>query len=363
MQANSSDTLYISKAIQLAEKGLYSTQPNPRVGCVIVLNNEIVGEGYHQQAGGPHAEVFALQQAGNRARGATAYVSLEPCSHQGKTSPCADALINAGVARVVCAMQDPNPLVAGRGLEKLQAAGIKTSVGLMQAQAEKLNPGFIKRMQTGLPFVRVKLAMSVDGRTAMASGESQWITGEHARADVQKYRARSSVVLTGSGTVLADDPSMNVRLTSHELGIAVDVHQPLRAIIDSTLTVSTDSNIFKQSGETIVFSTQQAEHAITLAEKDKRVDLHALMKYLADHYQANEVHVEAGSKLCGALLSQQLIDEIIVYIAPHIMGDSAMGLFHLPELQTMQQRIDVEIKDIRAIGKDWRLTARPKYIK
>jgi len=361
MQATISDNFFMSKAIQLAAKGLYTTQPNPRVGCVIVLDNKVVGEGYHQKAGEPHAEIHALKQAGKNAKGATAYVSLEPCSHQGKTPPCADALINAGINRVVCAMQDPNPLVAGKGLKRLEQAGIKTLSGLMQAEAEKLNVGFIKRMQTGLPYVRVKLAMSVDGRTAMASGESKWITAEHARTDVQKLRARSSVVLTGSGTVLADNPSMNMRLSAKELDVAVDVHQPLRAIIDSGLKVSTDSKIFKQSGETIVFSTKQAEHVITVAEKDKRVDLHSVMKYLAENIQANEVHVEAGSELCGALLSQQLVDEIVVYIAPHIMGDSAKGLFHLPELQKMYQRIDLEIEDIRAIGKDWRITARPGY--
>jgi len=361
MQATSSDNIFMSKAIQLAAKGLYTTQPNPRVGCVIVLENKIVGEGYHQKAGEPHAEIHALNQAGQKAKGATAYVSLEPCSHQGKTPPCADALISAGVNRVVCAMQDPNPLVAGKGLQKLEQAGIKILNGLMQAEAEQLNVGFIKRMQTGLPFVRVKLAMSVDGRTAMASGESKWITGEQARADVQKLRARSSVVLTGSGTVLADDPSMNVRASAKELGAMVGGHQPLRAIVDSQLNISTDRNIFKQPGQTIVFSTLQSEHAVTLPEKNARVDLHAALKYLADEYQANEVHVEAGSELCGALLAQQLVDEIVVYIAPHIMGDCAKGLFHLPALESMNQRINLEIKDIRAIGKDWKLTAVPDY--
>jgi len=361
MTPSSLDQLYISKAIQLAEKGLYTTQPNPRVGCVIVVNNTIVGEGYHQQAGGPHAEIYALKQAGEKAKGATAYVSLEPCSHQGKTPPCADALIAAGVSRVVCAMQDPNPLVAGKGLEKLNQAGIKTESGIMQAEAEALNPGFIKRMKTGMPFVRVKLAMSVDGRTAMASGESKWISGEAARFDVQKLRARSSVVLTGSGTVLADNPSMNVRVSADDLHISIEPHQPIRAIIDSQLHVSLSSNIFKQSGETLVLSTQQAEHVIMLAEKNNQVDLIAALKYLANEHQANEVHVEAGSELCGALLAQQLVDEIVLYIAPHIMGDSAKGLFHLPALQKMSARVNLEIKEIRPIGKDWRLTAVPLY--
>jgi diaminohydroxyphosphoribosylaminopyrimidine deaminase / 5-amino-6-(5-phosphoribosylamino)uracil reductase len=362
MPTSSLDSFFMAKAIQLAEKGLYTTQPNPRVGCVLVANNEIVAEGFHQQAGGPHAEIHALNQAVDKAQGATAYVSLEPCSHQGKTPPCADALINAGVRRVVCAMQDPNPLVAGKGLKKLQQAGISVQIGLMQTQAEAVNPGFIKRMQTGMPYLRVKLAMSVDGRTAMASGESKWITGEPARADVQKLRARSSVVLTGSRTVLADDPSMNVRVSAQELGTLVAIHQPLRAIIDSQLRVLPASKIFQQAGETLVFTTQTAEHAVTLPAKNNRVDLHAALKYLAEQHQANEVHVEAGSELCGALLEQHLVDEIVLYIAPHIMGDSAKGLFHLPGIETMSSRIDLEIKEIRPIGKDWRLVAVPRYI-
>jgi len=366
MSQNSPDTQFLSKAIQLAKLGLYTTQPNPRVGCVIVLDEKIVGEGYHQQAGGPHAEIYALKQAGKKAQDATAYVSLEPCSHTGKTPPCADALINAGVSRVVCAMQDPNPLVAGEGLKKLQLAGIETQAGLLQTEAEVLNPGFIKRMKIGLPFVRVKLAMSLDGRTAMASGESKWITGEQARADVQKYRARSSVVLTGSGTVLADNPSMNVRVSSEELGVLsdmrpVDVHQPIRAIIDSQLKVSSSSKIFEGIGQVLVFSTKKAEHVVTVPEQSGKVDLTACLKILAAEHQANEVHVEAGSELCGALLAQQLVDEIIIYMAPHIMGDSAKGLFHLPGLHEMSARLDLEIKEIRPIGKDWRITVIPKY--
>ncbi len=355
------DSQFLSRAIQLANLGLYTTQPNPRVGCVITLNNQIVGEGYHQQTGGPHAEIYALQQAADKAKGATAYVSLEPCSHQGKTPPCADALIAGGVSRVVCAMQDPNPLVAGEGLKKLQQAGLETFSGLMQSEAEALNPGFIKRMKTGLPYVRVKLAMSLDGRTAMASGESQWITGEHARADVQKLRARSSVVLTGSDTVMHDDPSMNVRITKAELDLQVDVHQPIRAIIDSQLKVPITRKIFTQTGQTLVFSLKQAKHAITLGGKQGKLDLREVLRYLAKQHQANEIHVEAGSALCGALLEQQLVDEIIIYMAPHIMGDSARGLFHLPALQQMSARVDLEIKEIRPIGKDWKITAIPKY--
>ncbi|VAW62273.1 Diaminohydroxyphosphoribosylaminopyrimidine deaminase / 5-amino-6-(5-phosphoribosylamino)uracil reductase [hydrothermal vent metagenome] len=372
---NMTDNAFMARAIQLAQKGLYTTQPNPRVGCVIVADKQIVGEGYHLQAGGPHAEVFALRQAGSKARGATAYVSLEPCSHQGKTPPCADALISSGVGRVVCAMQDPNPLVSGNGLKKLQQAGIQTESGLLQADAEALNPGFIKRMKRGLPYVRVKLAMSLDGRTSMASGESKWITGEAARADVQKMRARSSVILTGSGTVIADNPTMNVRLSGHDLGLNIDPHQPLRAIIDSELKVPADSYIFQtidqQSGkkwaQTLLFSNREVastgfnkEQVIRTGERIEQVNLTAVMQWLADQ-QANEIHVEAGSVLCGALLQQQLVDEIIIYMAPHIMGDSARGLFHLPGLENMAERISLQIKDIRAIGNDWRITAVPAH--
>jgi len=368
MTQRSIDHSFMARAIQLAAKGLYTTQPNPRVGCVIVLNNKIVGEGFHQQAGGPHAEVHALNQAGAKAKNATAYVSLEPCSHQGKTPPCANALIDAGVSRVVCAMQDPNPLVAGQGIKKLQDAGISADCGVMETEAEALNPGFIKRMKTGLPFVRVKLAMSLDGRTAMSSGESKWITGDAARTDVQRLRARSSVILTGSGTVLADDPSMNVRISASDLGSSVEPHQPLRAIIDGELKISNESNIFKRQGECVVFTAADESQAksitaaqvVSLPATTGKVDLVKMLKYLAEQ-QVNEVHLEAGSKLCGAFLGLQLVDEIVIYMAPHIMGDSAKGLFHLPEIETMSQRINLDIKEIRQIGKDWRITVLPQY--
>ncbi|HED34924.1 MAG TPA: bifunctional diaminohydroxyphosphoribosylaminopyrimidine deaminase/5-amino-6-(5-phosphoribosylamino)uracil reductase RibD [Gammaproteobacteria bacterium] len=364
----------MARAIQLAEKGLYTTQPNPRVGCVIVsCDRQCVGEGFHQLAGEPHAEVYALQQAADKAQGATAYVTLEPCSHQGKTPPCANALIEAGVARVVCAMQDPNPLVSGEGIKKLQQAGIQVESGLLQAEAEALNPGFIKRMKTGQPYVRVKLAMSLDGRTAMASGESKWITGEAARADVQKLRARSSVVLTGSGTVLADNPSMNVRVSGADLGIAVAPHQPLRAIVDSDLKVLPGSHIFQptvdMAAQTVVFthknlSTEDLQASgfnnIQLVNPGGtgKIDLAGVMQWLAEQ-QANEVHVEAGSILCGALLDQGLVDELVIYMAAHIMGGAARGLFHLPKLNSMSERINLEIREIRPIGKDWRITAVP----
>ncbi len=361
-----SDHQFMTRAIQLAKKGLYTTDPNPRVGCVLVKDDQIIGEGWHQYAGEPHAEINALKQAGENAKGATAYVSLEPCGHQGRTPPCADALINAGIVHVVAAMQDPNPQVSGSGLKRLADAGIKTKSGLLEEQAKALNPGFIKRMSKGLPYVRAKLAMSLDGRTAMASGESMWITGDAARRDVQKLRARSSAILTGSGTVLADDPSLNVRLTADELDICGEVRQPLRVIIDNHLSCSQNAKMFGLPGKNLIFTAaSSSEHwqkdsveIVQLAEQGNRISLHNAMLNLAER-EINEVHVEAGSVLCGALLEAGLIDEIIIYMAPHIMGDDAKGLFHLPGLKEMKQRIDLEIKDIRPIGKDWRITVIP----
>lgn len=371
MNQSTLDHQHMSRAIQLARRGLYTTQPNPRVGCVIARGEQVIAEGFHLQAGGPHAEIVALQQAGAQAVGATAYVSLEPCSHHGKTPPCADALIDARVARVVCAMPDPNPLVAGQGLEKLRQAGIEVECGVLQAEAEALNPGFIKRMRIGLPYVRAKLAMSLDGRTAMASGESQWITGEAARNDVHRLRARSSVILTGSGTVIADNPQMNVRLDAQQLGLDCEPHQPLRAVIDSELKSPADSQIFNRSAgtaSTLVFTHQHYSAAsgfaeaqlVTLPRGADKLHLHEVLRYLAE-LQANEVHVEAGSELCGALLDQKLLDEIVVYMAPHIMGNAGRALFHLPGLSAMAERISLDITQVRAVGKDWRITAQPVY--
>lgn len=363
------DHCFMARALELARLGLYSTHPNPRVGCVIVANGEIVGEGYHVRAGGPHAEIHALNAAGDRAKGATAYVTLEPCSHHGKTPPCADALVAAGVSRVVAAMKDPNPLVAGEGLTRLQAAGITTEWGLMQAEAAQINPGFNKRMTQGLPWVRIKLAMSLDGRTAMASGESQWITGEASRRDVQYLRARSEAILTGIGTVLADDPSMNVRLAADDLGIDDPILQPLRVVVDSQLQMPATAKMLGLEGKTLVVAhTAKAETRASLEQAgaevlelpgdDGRVDLHALMKDLAQR-EVNEIHVEAGAELCGALLAQNLADELVIYMAGHIMGDTGKGLFKLPGLESMADRRSVKIADIRAIGEDWRLTAYP----
>ncbi|MCW8855342.1 MAG: bifunctional diaminohydroxyphosphoribosylaminopyrimidine deaminase/5-amino-6-(5-phosphoribosylamino)uracil reductase RibD [Gammaproteobacteria bacterium] len=357
----------MARAIQLAKKGLYTTEPNPRVGCVIVKDNKIVGEGWHEKAGEGHAEINALQQAGKNAQDATVYVTLEPCSHHGKTPPCADALIAAGVKRVIAAMQDPNPLVAGKGLTKLAQAGIEVESDLMEAQAKELNPGFIKRMSQGLPWVRVKLAMSLDGRTAMDSGESKWITGSTAREDVQKLRARSSAILTGIGTVLADNPWMNVRLDEKQLAISSEVRQPLRVVIDSQLKCPQDADMLDLPGRTVIMTTEHAQgdmqhdnvEVVRLPSANNHVDLQAALSWLAEH-DINEVHVEAGSVLSGAFLEADLVDEIIVYMAPHIMGNNAKGLFHLPEMDKMHQRIGLEIKDIRPVGIDWRITAKPK---
>ncbi len=358
----------MARALQLAEKGLYTTAPNPRVGCVLVNEDKVVGEGWHERAGGPHAEVHALAQAGSKARGATAYVSLEPCCHHGRTPPCSEALIKAGVARVVVAMQDPNPEVAGKGLAQLQAAGIVVSSGLLQAQAELLNPGFIQRMRIGRPWVRCKMAMSVDGRTAMASGESQWITSSAARQQVHQLRARSSAIITGIGTVLADDPALNVRLDKDvpEGGWL----QPVRVILDPNLNTPKDARLLQQAGRSIIVTAvndadrqQELEQAgaevIHLPSPGGAIDLPELLTYLANE-QINEVLLETGATLSGAMLRAGLVDELKIYMAPHLMGNAARGLFNLPEIERMDQRIDLHISDIRAVGSDWCITARVK---
>ena len=361
-------TRYMASAIRLARRGLYTTTPNPNVGCVIVNQGEVVGEGWHRKTGEPHAEINALRRAGERAHGATAYVTLEPCSHHGRTGPCADALIAAGVKQVYIAMQDPNPKVAGDGIQKLRDAGIDVQTGLLEARARALNPGFIKRMESGRPFVRVKMAMSLDGRTAMATGESQWITGEPARRDVQFLRARSSAILTGIGTVLADDPSMNVRLDAGELGVTDgEIRQPLRVVLDTQGRLPENARMLALEGQTVLFTTKDIgfEHTglevVKLLPVADHVDLQQVMQFLAER-EINEVHVEAGAELCGALLNEKLVDEVVVYMAPHLMGDEAKGLFALPQIETMKQRIQLNINDIRAVGKDWRITAQPEYL-
>lgn len=355
----------MAHAIRLARNGLYTTEPNPRVGCVIVKDGVLVGEGWHIKAGGAHAEIHALQQAQHAARGATVYVSLEPCSHHGKTPPCADALIAAGVARVVAAMEDPNPEVAGRGLQRLRDAGIEIECGLMATEAALLNPGFISRMVQGRPFVRAKLAMSMDGRTAMASGESKWITGAAAREDVQRLRARSSVIMTGIGTVLADDPQMNVRLEG------VEVSQPQRIVLDPHLSTPVGARILQGMGPQTLIVTAVDEpyiadqlraagaEVLLLPDPQGTIDLAALMVVLAAR-GVNEVHLETGATLGGAMLRAGLIDELVVYMAPKLMGSQARGLFNTPGLALLADAVDLVIEEIRRVGDDWRIRATIK---
>lgn len=364
--SSSEDVRYMARAIRLAENGLFTTDPNPRVGCVIVNNGEIVGEGWHERTGGPHAEVVALREAGARAKGATVYVSLEPCCHQGHTPPCTDALINAQVSRVVAATMDPNPAVSGQGLAVLQTTGIAVEIGLLETQARQLNPGFIRRMQQQRPYVRCKVAMSLDGRTAMANGESQWITGVDARADVHRLRARSSAILTGIGTVLNDDPSLNVRFAGEAAGEEV-VRQPLRVILDSHLRMPSNARMLSLPGHTLIFTCNNHEPTITeLAQAGAEVaivpaengfiGLPTVMQHLAER-QINEVLLESGSTLSGAMLRAGLIDEFIIYMAPILMGSDARGLFSLPGLRSMDQRIQLAIRDVRQVGTDLRITA------
>ncbi|WP_255556383.1 bifunctional diaminohydroxyphosphoribosylaminopyrimidine deaminase/5-amino-6-(5-phosphoribosylamino)uracil reductase RibD [Methylococcus sp. ANG] len=359
------DHRFMARALRLAEKGLYTTDPNPRVGCVLVQGYEVVGEGWHQRAGGPHAEIAALRDAGQRARDATAYVTLEPCSHHGRTPPCADALIEAGVRRVVAAMQDPNPRVAGQGLERLRRAGVEVSCGLLWQEAERLNPGFVKRMRSGLPFVRSKLAMSLDGRTALASGESKWITGEAARYDVHRLRARSSAIVTGIGTVRADDPLLTARLSED-----TDLEQPARVILDSRLRSSADARVFRQAGRTLVLTTAadpparqslvDAGAEVMEVEPDAsgKPEVSAVVRVLGQ-MEFNEVLFEAGATLNGALLMAGAVDEWVVYLAPCVLGDEARGLFRLPGLAGMADRPELAIVDARRVGRDMRLILRP----
>ncbi|GAB3335512.1 bifunctional diaminohydroxyphosphoribosylaminopyrimidine deaminase/5-amino-6-(5-phosphoribosylamino)uracil reductase RibD [Chromohalobacter beijerinckii] len=363
----------MARALQLARRGCYTTHPNPRVGCVVVNGGRIVGEGYHAYAGGPHAEVHALRAADEAARGATVYVTLEPCSHHGRTPPCARALIDAGVRRVVIAMVDPNPQVAGRGVAMLREAGIEVEVGCLEADAEALNVGFVKRMREGMPFVRLKMAMSLDGRTAMASGESQWITGGSARTEVQRLRARSSAVMTGVDSVIFDNSRLTVRSAQLELdeGDAIAERQPLRVVVDSRLRLPVAAACLRESGRTLVatVSSDEARRA-TLEEAgaevlvlpeaaEGRVDLRALLAYLAEREQCNEVLLETGATLAGAMLDIGAIDEMHLFVAPTLLGGEARPLFALPGLERMAQQRPLHIDDIRAVGRDWRIVARP----
>lgn len=358
---SASDHLHMAHALRLAARGLYTTSPNPRVGCVIVREGQVVGEGWHERAGEPHAEVHALRDAAERARGATAYVTLEPCSHYGRTPPCAGALVNAGIERVVAAMQDPNPLVAGKGLALLQAQGIAVASGLMEPQACDLNPGFISRMERQRPWVRAKIAASLDGRTALENGVSQWISGEAARRDGQHWRARACAILTGVGTVLADDPRLNVR--EPDIG-----RQPLRVIVDSRLRMPATATIL-QGGALIACCDDRFPQAaplraagaelLVLPGAEGRVDLSALLTELGRR-NINELHVEAGAKLTGELLRLERVDELLLYFAPTLLGSSARGMFEFPPFTEMSQRIDLDILEVNHVGQDIRLRARPR---
>jgi riboflavin biosynthesis protein RibD len=402
MSFTSTDHTHMAHALRLAERGLCSTQPNPRVGCVIAHGDEVVGSGWHRRAGEPHAEVFALRETGERARGATAYVTLEPCAHHGRTPPCADALVAAGVARVVIAAEDPFPQVAGRGIEKLRAAGMAVDTGLLRDEARELNCGFFSRIERGRPYVRVKLAMSLDGRTALANGESKWITGEAARADVQRWRARSSAILTGSGTVLADDPRLTVRLAgaiapslqpsppgtpggegsaSHGAGFGSlspgfaggegwgegAVFAPLRVVLDRQLRSPAGSHVLDGSVPTLVLYGAVAAcfddrfsrvECVVVPGQGDALDLRAVLSLLAAR-DINELHVEAGPTLCGALFAQGLVDELLLYVAPVLLGDGARPLLALPPLADMTSRWRLCLCDQRMLGQDMRLRLRP----
>ncbi|MEI7036494.1 bifunctional diaminohydroxyphosphoribosylaminopyrimidine deaminase/5-amino-6-(5-phosphoribosylamino)uracil reductase RibD [Fulvimonas yonginensis] len=356
----------MAHALRLAECGLYTTQPNPRVGCVIAHGERVVGTGYHARAGEPHAEVFALREAGAAAGGATAYVTLEPCAHFGRTPPCADALVAAGVARVVIAAEDPFPQVAGQGIARLRAAGIAVETGLLREAARELNIGFFSRIERGRPWVRVKLAMSLDGRTALANGESKWISGEAARADVQRWRARSSAILTGSGTVLADDPRLTVRPPDGRENPAAAGPRPLRVILDRRLRTPAGSRVLDADAPTLLMHAAEAAipahllavERVALPVAGGHLDLDAALAELARR-QVSELHVEAGPTLCGALFAQGLADELLLYVAPVLLGDAARPLLHLPTLTDMAQRWRLNPVEQRAVGSDWRLRLRP----
>ena len=353
------DRDYMAKALKLAELGLYTATPNPRVGCVLVREGRVVGEGWHRKAGEPHAEANALVAAGERARGATAYVSLEPCSHFGRTPPCAEALIQAGVVRVVAAMRDPDPAGAGGG-KKLLAAGIRFECGLLEAKARELNIGFVSRVTRGRPWVRMKIAASLDGRTALANGQSQWITGPDARKDGHRWRARACALLTGIGTVAADDPQLNVRDVTTP-------RQPLRVIVDSRLDTPPTARVL-QGGNALIFCAEDrpdkrtalkaagAEVAV-LANSRGKVDLPAMLSALARR-GINELHVEAGVKLNGSLLREGCVDELLVYLAPSMLGDSAQGMAGLAEMKSLDERVALDFNSIERVGKDLRVLAR-----
>ncbi|KOO07701.1 bifunctional diaminohydroxyphosphoribosylaminopyrimidine deaminase/5-amino-6-(5-phosphoribosylamino)uracil reductase RibD [Vibrio hepatarius] len=355
------DFQMMSRAIQLAKGGIYTTAPNPNVGCVITRDGEIVGEGFHFKAGEPHAEVHALRMAGEKAAGATAYVTLEPCSHYGRTPPCAEGLINAKVAKVICAMQDPNPQVAGRGIQMLRDAGIEVQVGLLDADAYALNPAFIKRMKTGMPFVQLKMAASLDGQTALANGQSQWITSPQARQDVQKFRAQSGAILSTSKTVLDDNASLNVRWDDLPQSVQAnylqqDLRQPVRVILDRQQQLTPELKLFQSTGAKLIVS-EQGDIAPIL-DSEQRIDLKATFAQLVSQHNVNHLWVEAGATLASSLIRADLVDELILYLAPKIMGSDGRGLLGALGLESMAEVIELDIQDVRQVGKDIRIVAK-----
>jgi diaminohydroxyphosphoribosylaminopyrimidine deaminase/5-amino-6-(5-phosphoribosylamino)uracil reductase len=358
---SATDHALMARALRLAERGAYTARPNPMVGCVIARDGEVVGEGWHQRKGGPHAEVFALEAAGDRARGATAYVSLEPCAHHGSTPPCAEALVAAGVARVVAAMRDPFPSVDGAGFERLQAAGIVVEHGLMEAQARELNRGFLARVERGRPWLRVKLATSLDGRTAMASGDSKWISGEASRHDVQRWRARSGALLTGAGTVLADDPQLTVRLEDGS-----DFLPPLRVVLDPGLATVARGRVREGDAPTLYIHAPDARlprgleiDRVAVPVQGTRFDLDAVLRLLAGR-GINEVQLEAGATLAGAFLDAGLVDELLLYVAPVLLGPRARPLFDGLHIDAMAERLRMRRIESTVVGEDFRLLLRPE---
>jgi diaminohydroxyphosphoribosylaminopyrimidine deaminase/5-amino-6-(5-phosphoribosylamino)uracil reductase len=360
---SAADSRFMARALQLARKGITTAHPNPRVGCVLVQQNTIVGEGWHERTGAAHAEVNALAMAGNASLGATAYVTLEPCSHQGRTGPCTQALTAAGIVEVVCAMEDPSPHAAGRGLAGLRESGVRVRSGLMRTQAEALNAGFLSRIRLGRPFVRLKIACSLDGATAMQDGRSQWISSDAARADAQRLRAASGAILTGIGTVLADDPLLTVR------PLSATNRQPLRAILDSRLRMPAGARLLAEPGQVAVFCIDDSGRAalegagariFKVAGGPGGIDLAAVLSTLATEYLINDVLVEAGSKLSGSLLASGLLDELVIYQAPHIMGSVTRGMFATPGWKEFGSGLTLDIVDVRRIGPDMKITARPQ---
>jgi len=363
---SASDYAMMARALRLAERGAFTTKPNPMVGCVLAKDGVVVGEGWHHRAGGPHAEVFALEAAGDNARGATAYVTLEPCSHVGRTGPCADALIAAGVVRVVAAMRDPNPLVHGAGFERLQAAGISVQSGLMEPLARQLNRAYLSRIERGRPWLRIKLAISLDGRSALKSGDSKWISGEASRQDVQRWRARSGAILTGAGTVLIDDPLLTVRLPDDAPDYEREFVPPVRVVLDPGLATVARGRVREGEAPTLYIHAADARmprgvdaaHAHVPVQAG-RFDLEAVLSLLAAR-DINEVQVEAGATLAGAFLAAGLVDELLLYVAPVILGEHARPMFEGLPIDTMAERLSMSIVETRRIGEDVRLLLQPK---